>query len=321
MLSTHFAPSINKTFRSSFNMILANHPVAARIANTVLFGELLTDGAVLVFGDYDLVLCYQEDGSEDVYHTEVINRVFAETIPLKRSVSSSYAQALPVQVYVSSPLQARIRAVKPSKFKFWDLVKSMIYDLTWVEVQVEGKITVEVALPQEAVPARRLDAQSQDGDSCEQGDSLPEDKETEAVKKDEEITISLDALADLALQIIQRHEAESAQEIIQYDETERAKEAVSQEASQGDQKTVANQTSIAVPLSDTSKENQGSASTAVSHAAKSDGLIPPEIMKYYEKLGFDEKTMQVLLASRPIGGIPNKPPVKTAGVGAPKKLS
>ncbi|MGD0153017.1 MAG: hypothetical protein ABSC17_04530 [Thermacetogeniaceae bacterium] len=207
-MSTQIATSVNKNFCSSFNAILANYPIVGRIANAVLFGELLTDEMVLVFGDYDLVLCYQEDGSEDVYHTEVINRVFAEPIPLKTGVSSFYAQALQVQVHISAPLQVRIRAGKPSKLKFWDLVKSMISDLTWVEVQVEGKITIEVALPQEAVPVRCLAAQAQDGDRCGQRDSLLEVKKTEAVKKDEEITISLDALADLALQMIQRRERE-----------------------------------------------------------------------------------------------------------------
>lgn len=212
--------STREEIRSAFHLNLIDQPLAGRIANTVLFGEMLSDRTVLVFGGYDLVLCHRRRGNKDdeACYTTVFPRTFVERIPL--GAAGMPGKEGQVRVSVCRPFQARFRAGRPSRIKFWDLLKSMIWDGTWMEIQVEGEITVDVLSAGGSIPDERLAVFT--GTRCEQGDAVDDQQEREnirddaggvltenrrkrtAKKKDGEITIELDVLADLIVDIIRR---------------------------------------------------------------------------------------------------------------------
>ncbi len=218
--------STTEEIRSTFHLNLVDHPLAGRIANTVLFGELLSDRTVLVFGGYDLVLCHRRRGNKDdeACYTTVVPRTFVERIPL--GAAGMPGKAVQIRVSVSRPFQAGLRAGRPSRIKFWDLLKSMIWDGTWMEIQVEGEITVDVLSAGDSIPDKRLAAFA--GTRCDQGEAVDDKQEKENIdgntggvltgekgkkavkKKDGEIIIELDVLADLIVDIIRRRQGDVA---------------------------------------------------------------------------------------------------------------
>ncbi len=211
--------STREEFRSVFHLTFADHPLAGRIANAVLFGELLSDGTVLVFGGYDLVLCHRRrrnKGDEDCY-TTVVPRTFVEKVPL--DVSGMAGKAVQVRISVNRPFQARLKADRPPRVRFWDLLKSVIWNGRWVQIQVEGEITVDLLPAGEFIPEKRLvdlaGARTDKRDAGEiksvgEGVLAGEKAKRAAKKKDGEITIELDALADLILEVIRRRQGDTA---------------------------------------------------------------------------------------------------------------
>ncbi len=56
---------------SSFLISISDYPVSCRVANVRLFGEVLADGVLLVYGRYDLIFCcsYKENQELSYYST------------------------------------------------------------------------------------------------------------------------------------------------------------------------------------------------------------------------------------------------------------
>ena len=64
---------------SSHQVVLPDYPVSYRVANLKLFGEVLSNGVLLVYGGYDLVFCCScKDNQEVLYNTVIIPRTFVK---------------------------------------------------------------------------------------------------------------------------------------------------------------------------------------------------------------------------------------------------
>lgn len=174
--------SSREEIRTAFHLKLVDHLLAGRIANMILFGELLSDGTILVFGGYDLVLCHRRWSNKDDEHcyTTVVPRTLVERIPL--GVAVMPGKAVHVRVSIYHPLQVRIRAGKPSRVKFWDIIRSMIWDGKWVEIQVEGAITVDVLFNGESIPEKHSAAFKDT--MCDQGDAVDDQQVREDMDDD-----------------------------------------------------------------------------------------------------------------------------------------
>ena len=190
-MSKQIIASAKKDFWSSLNIPLASHPVACKIANIILIGELFSEKTILAFGKYDLILCYRKGENEfgPVYDTTVITRTFCENLPVIGSgISGVLPGALEVSTRFSRPLRAHVRTGKPANLKIRDLVKTVISYTTWVEVQLEGEIIAEIApaqeIVQEAVPVAPAEEKT--------GDKTQSEKEKHKLKLAAEIIQNLD---------------------------------------------------------------------------------------------------------------------------------
>lgn len=217
--------SLRKEICFAFYLKLGDRPLAGRIANPVLLGELLPGGTALVFGCYDLVLCHagrnRRDG--DAFYTEVFPRTFAVQIPLNVAVKQGE-----ILVSVSRPFQVSLRPGRPTGVGFWEVLKGIFWDGTWLEILVNGEIAVEVLPAGESIPEVRPpgvpvaacdremaanEEQKRKGMKDDSEEILGEEERKKTARKvGDEITIELEALADLVADLIRRRDEKTVED-------------------------------------------------------------------------------------------------------------
>lgn len=215
---------INKDFWFSFNLPLAGYPAAGKVSDYKIFSEPLPDGtAVLVYGKYDLIFCYQKEDPKPkpAQETEVITRTFCLNIPLVDFEDlEPLTKNAAVKADLAPPVLIRIRPVKPTNLRLFDLIRGTLLGKTWVEVLVEGKIIAEV-VPQKAGPAdqmvfieaagEKISAKKQPSDYQQKELDL-ETGAFRAVRESGSGVIDLEKLAELVMKIIRQREGEKASE-------------------------------------------------------------------------------------------------------------
>lgn len=203
---------------SSFRVALPNYPVSCRIANPNLFGEVLSDGMLLIYGGYELVFCCNcREDREDVYSTVIIPRTFMEKfLPEKTGLSGGER----VQVLNDCPLSVEVRAGRSSRASIWELLVGIIRDRTWMEVDVGGEISVRVdgfssQNGVEICPANVKDVSKESSVQkrapeasavIRAGKNIVPGAQFAALRDRECVTLDLDSLADLVIRIIQQRE-------------------------------------------------------------------------------------------------------------------
>lgn len=220
-----------KEFWDSFTVPLSHYPVATRVLDTTLLGELLADGTVLVFGRYELAFCYKDDHPLAAgYHTVVVPRTFGEKIqPAGSWATGPLAGEVELQLSFSRPLRVHTRPGRPARFSLVDWWKNILSYPAWVEVQVEGEITAEIALVAKSLPELpRMaggglpEAEKKEGAEAGSGVSLqPEPPRTgkssgnlaeqEVPARDQAaesgpLTLDVDLLVDLVLRVLRQRE-------------------------------------------------------------------------------------------------------------------
>jgi hypothetical protein len=154
IVSKQVIAGAKKDFWSSFTIPLSGYPVACKIANINLFGELFTEKTVLVFGTYDLVFCFRKGSGPDgpAYDTEVVTRTFSESINFIGSgISGTLSGTVEVQANFSRPLRIYTRPGKLTNLTIGEFIKSIVSRKVCVEVQVESEIASETMLVKESV--------------------------------------------------------------------------------------------------------------------------------------------------------------------------
>ncbi|WP_027357570.1 hypothetical protein [Desulfofundulus thermocisternus] len=216
--------SAKKEFWDSFIVPLAHYPVACRVTNVTLFGELLPDNTILVFGRYEFLFCHYKEENQFTpgYHAAVMPRTFCERI---QPVGSWAAGALPgdveLQVSFSRPLRVHTRPGKPARLNLGDFWKSIFSYPAWVEVQVDGEITAEIALVPKSLPdlprtvvSRLAGAEKNEGkepvppQGMEKPGGLTEQEAPARgpAAETKPLTIDLEQLADLVMKILRQRE-------------------------------------------------------------------------------------------------------------------
>lgn len=204
--------SLREEICFAFHLKLGDRPLAGRIASPVLLGELLPGGNALVFGCYDLVLCHagRSRRGGDLFYTEVFPRTFAVQIPLNVAVKQGE-----ILVSVSRPFQVRLRPGRPTGVRFWEVLKGIFWDGTWLEIVVDGEIAVEVLPAGESIPETRppgVSVAACDREMAADEGPVEEEKQKTARKRGDEITIELEALADLVADLIRRRDEKTVEE-------------------------------------------------------------------------------------------------------------
>lgn len=209
------APDSVLNISSSFQISLPDCPVSCNVANPRLFGEVLSDGMLLVYGGCELVFCCScKENKEDAFYTEVIShKLIKKILPEKTGFTGNER----VQVITNSPLSIQVRAGKPSRVSIWKRLVSIIRDRTWVEVVVEGEISVEVVGSsfQNRNDKRKINEQDV-SEGCGTHTKAPEiptgfqqgkASEQFAVLHDSEsVALSIDSLVDLVIKVIKQRE-------------------------------------------------------------------------------------------------------------------
>lgn len=153
-MSSQILAGVKKDFWSSLTVPLAGWPVACKIANINLFSELTSEKAVLVFGTYDIVFCYQKGVSRNgpVYDSAVVTRTFTESISLIGSgISGNLSGTVEVRAKFSRSLRVHTRPGRLTNLKMGDFIKSLLFRRACVEIQVESEIAAEITLVGETV--------------------------------------------------------------------------------------------------------------------------------------------------------------------------
>ncbi len=202
---------------SSHQVVLPDYPVSYRVANLRLFGEVLSNGVLLVYGGYDLVFCCScKDNQEVLYNTIIIPRTFVKKYLPE---TTGFKGKERVQIITNYPLSIQVRAGKPSRVSLWKRLVSIFRDKTWVEVDVEGEISVQ----EERAFLNELEEKhssaidvAKERSVNEKVPQVPEnyqaekkdmpDKQLSVLPSSNSITLTIDTLADLLIQVIQQRE-------------------------------------------------------------------------------------------------------------------
>lgn len=188
-----------------FPLRASERPLSGRVANAALFGELVPGGGVLVYGCYDLVLCYNS------FWAEVLPRAFALQVQL-----SSAAKKGELRVSWSRPFEVVFRPSGPPRARPWELLKRLIWGRPCFEAVVAGEVAVEVIAADEPSPVAGRAEEGQaavDGqrksaaDSAE--DALGWERKKTARRRGDEVTIELEALADLVAHLLDKRRQEA----------------------------------------------------------------------------------------------------------------
>lgn len=204
---------------SSFQIALPDYPVSCRIANPALFGKVLPDGRLLVFGGYDLIFCCNcgDKKQGDFYRTVNVPHTLMESVPPEKTGLAGNER---VEIALERSLTAQVRAGKPSRAGIWELLTGVLKGRVWVEVVVEGEVAVklETFSFQSAVKVRQTKKtgdtkaggiQERSAPEIPAGDQTGESSVQErerTVQFSDKISLSLDSLAYLITQIIQQRE-------------------------------------------------------------------------------------------------------------------
>jgi len=213
-------PEVKISF--SFQIALPDYPVSCRIANPALFGKVLPDGRLLVFGGYDLIFCCRcgDKKQGDFYRTVIVPHTLMESIPPEKTGLAGNER---VEIALERSLTARIRAGKPSRAGIWELLAGVLKGRVWVEVVVEGEVAinletfsfqsaVKVSQTKKADDTEAAGIQDRSAPEIPAGDQAGESSVQEqerTVQFSDKISLSLDSLAYLITQIIQQHPVSS----------------------------------------------------------------------------------------------------------------
>lgn len=218
--------SAKKDFWSSFTVPLTGSPVACKVANVNLFGELFSEKTVMVFGTYDIILLHQKGENQNgpVYDTALITRSFSENISLLGfGIPAALPGTIGVQTRFSQPLRIHVRPGRITNLKMSDLIRCLFSGRSCVEIQVESEITAEITLAGkpdlEPVPAASREKSPEGGGAAERGGGpvpLQEDKISGAGKEvppaekcaagEGSLVPDLEALAAMVAKILSRRE-------------------------------------------------------------------------------------------------------------------
>ncbi|GEM_PF-1862999 len=130
--------SFKKRFYASFNLPLASYPLDCRVAEAYLYSKLLEDKTLLTFGKYNLIFCFSNH-HKDFYPVHLTSRTFCE----KFEVTETLPKDMEIKLYFNQPLSATTRLGTQQNPTLLSSLKNIFLFLTWVEVQIEGEITIE----------------------------------------------------------------------------------------------------------------------------------------------------------------------------------
>ena len=205
-MTVQISNSVEKDFLSTFYIPLPGYSVSYHIDNVVLHCEPGFKENILVFGKYDLVLCYPSklNDLEPGYNAVTITRTFCEPVLFTNPDAPEMPSGIiDIQAAFGQPLQVQIRLGKPSDLKLWSLLKNLFSRKTWVEVVVEGRIIAEITNGHRNTDLEFEEYQPQTRDCAIVS---PDDT---AIQRQEAV-IDLEALAEQVQKIISRHEEERA---------------------------------------------------------------------------------------------------------------
>lgn len=210
-------PSIKVQF--SFQTALPDYPVSCRIANPALFGKVLPDGELLVFGGYDLVFCcsLRQRSGGNFYRTVILPGTLTEKILPEKT---GFVGGERVEIELKHPLIAQVRPGKPSGVGIWRLLAGLFRDRVWVEVVIEGEIALKPAgsplREEDARQASRRDAIGAAGIREKEAPEVPagnqagkngrREPEPGGVRISDKIALDLDSLAYLVGRVIEQRE-------------------------------------------------------------------------------------------------------------------
>lgn len=156
MAMSNILSSFKKKFYTSFNLPLTGYPLDCQVAEAYLYGKLLEDKTLLAFGKYNLIFCFNNH-RENFYPVHLTSRTFCE----KFEVTETLPKDIEIKPYFSQPLYAVTRPGKQQNPTLLSLVKNIFLFHTWIEVHIEGEITVEVIVnkthePAKIIPGKKL---------------------------------------------------------------------------------------------------------------------------------------------------------------------
>jgi len=138
MAMSDILSSFKKRFYASFNLPLDSYPLDCRVTEAYLYGKLLEDRTLLAFGKYNLIFCFNYL-HKDFNPVHLVSRIFCE----KFEVTETLPEGIEIKLYFSKPLYATTRTGAQQNPTLLSLVKNIFLFLTWVEVHIDGEITVE----------------------------------------------------------------------------------------------------------------------------------------------------------------------------------
>lgn len=175
----------------AFPLRVSERPLSGSVANAALFGELVPGGGALVYGCYDLVVCYSSSWAE------VLPCAFAIQVQL-----SSGTRRGELRVSLCRPFEVAFRERRPQGKRLWELLQRLLWGRLRFEAVVAGEVAVEFIAAEEQRPAAACAGEGRPSGAAEEP-PVREQRQA-ARRRGDEVTIELEALADLVSHLLDR---------------------------------------------------------------------------------------------------------------------
>jgi hypothetical protein len=106
--------------------------------------------------------------NKDFYPVHLTSRTFCE----KFEVTETLPKGIEIKLYFSQPLYATTRIGKQQNPTLLSFIKNIFLFLTWIEVHIEGEITVEIVTNKTQEPAKIIPGKRPDVTCSEQKNIL-----------------------------------------------------------------------------------------------------------------------------------------------------